>query len=157
MIMAIYANFGSDMPGSSTKEPHVDWMELASFTHGIDRPFAPGGRWDPANIHDFVFTKTNDKSSPKFNHAILAGKPFPEVEIHFCTTVGGEEEAPYYIIKLEQVRITSYNLSGQSEGESYETISMYADKAAWTYSVQDEESEKGKVEYAYDIKGRKAG
>jgi hypothetical protein len=51
--------------------------------------------------------------------------------------------------------VTSYNLSGVAEGESLETVSIYADKAKWSYSVQDDESEKGQVEYAYDIKARK--
>ena len=107
--MGIYATFGDDMPGSCTRAPHEDWMELLSFGHGIDRPYSSGGKWDPANVHDFIFTKKMDKASPKLNQAILAGLPF-EVEVEFCTTVSGEEEAPVYKLKLEKVRVTSYNL-----------------------------------------------
>lgn len=155
--MGIYANFGSDMPGSCTRAPHIDWMDLASFTHGIDRPFSTGGKWDPANVHDFVFTKKMDKSSPKFNKAVLAGDLFDEVEIHFSTTAKGEEEVAVYTIKLSKVRVTSYSLSGQGEGESYENVSIYADKAEWDYDVQDDESSTGHVNYKYDIKARKPG
>ena len=155
--MGLYATFGSDMPGSCTRTPHEDWMELISFGHGIDRPYSTGGRWDPAQVHDFIFTKKSDKSSPKFNEAILAGKCFDEVEIHFCTTVGAEEEVPVYKLKLEKVRVTSYNLNGLAEGDSMETVSIYADKVTWTYSVQDDESEQGEVMYSYDVKARKAG
>jgi type VI secretion system Hcp family effector len=132
-------------------------MDLISFGHGVDRPYATGGGWDPAHIQDFIFTKKSDKSSPKFNEAILAGKCFDEVEIHFCTTVGAEEEVPVYKLKLQKVRITSYNLNGLAEGVSMETVSMYADKIEWTYSVQDDESAEGEVMYAYDVKARKAG
>jgi type VI secretion system secreted protein Hcp len=155
--MGLYATFGSDMPGSCTIAPHEDWMELLSFGHGIDRPYATGGKWDPANIHDFIMTKKMDKASPKLNQAILAGTCFDEVEVHFCTTVAGEEEKPVYTLKLEKVRVTSYNLNGVKEGESLETISIFADKVSWKYSVQNEEKEEGQVEYAYDVKARKAG
>lgn len=152
--MGIYVNFGSTLPGSCTKAGYEENMEVASFTHGIDRPYTPAGKWDPANFHDFVFTKVLDKAGPNFIKAMTAGDIFDEVVITFSTTLKGEEEKPVYTITLNKVRVTSYNLGGQSQGDSYETVSVVADKAKWAYSVQDEEKEDGQVEYAYNVKTR---
>lgn len=137
--------FASDAPGTNAREPHVDWIELTSCGHGIDRPYANTDGWTEPHVQDFIFTKENDKSTPKLNEAILGGKCFDEVEIHFCTTVGADEEVPVYKLKLEKVRVTSYNLNGLSEGDTLETVSMYADKVTWTYSVQDEKGEQGEI------------
>ena len=57
--MSIYLNC-TDLPGSCDKDAHKEWMELESFGHGVDRPYAVGGQWDPADVHDFIFTKKSD-------------------------------------------------------------------------------------------------
>lgn len=153
--MGVYADFG-DFPGSCTIEPHVDWMELESFGHDIDRPYGVGGQWDPADIGDFKMVKLNDKSSPKLIQAILSGTCFDKVKIEFTTTTGGEDEVPVYTLELEKVRITGYGLDGKKIGACEEVVAVYADKATWTYFVQDEESGSGEVTYGYDIKSRTA-
>ncbi len=122
----LYATFGSDMPGECASAPVVETPPATG--ENIEPDELTGGRWDPAEVQDFILTKENDKSSPKLNEAILAGKCFDEVEIHFCTTVGAEEEVPVYKLKLEKVRVTSYNLIAPSEFDVLSSAQSDADE-----------------------------
>jgi type VI secretion system secreted protein Hcp len=129
----------SDIPGESTDDKHKDWIEITSFSHGVDQPYsdtassAGGATAERADFDSFTITKEVDIASPKLYEASFTGKHLKEVIIEACRS--GTDKQKYLEIKMEQVLITSYRQNG---GDSFPTeyVSFRPGKITMTYVKQ---------------------
>lgn len=97
-------------------------IALTSVSHGLTREIKSftGTSREVASptLSEMAVTKVHDSSSVALFRNSLLGDPFPKVEIFFCRDKGGGEVEAFLTVTLEQVLITSYSLSGASEGDA---------------------------------------
>ncbi len=155
--MPAYIKIG-DIQGESNDQDHKDWIQVETMNSAIHRAIPPGAR-DQArargqtSIADIAVVKKVDKSSVKLQEACAAGKPFEEVEIHFCMTAGSKQE-PFLKYKLKNVILSSYSIhaSADSNQEPTEELTLNFIEAEWTYVVLDHKTlaKKGQVAGKYN-------
>ena len=156
--MAGYLKLG-DIKGESTDDGHKDWINLLSVSQSITRPMGAGASGSTrhralATFGDVVCVKEVDASTPKLAEAIADGKNFDKVEIHLCTSSEGGKRIPYLIWELKKCRVTSYSVSGATEGGQVPTeqLSLNYEEIKQTYDKLDKQNKsKGKVEYNWKI------
>jgi type VI protein secretion system component Hcp len=75
-----------------------------------------------------IFRKRLDKSSPLIAKAFRTGRPIPELTLRARTS-----SSPYLLWHLEQVRVTSYSVTGATDGGAIptESISMTSLEVEW--------------------------
>jgi len=162
--MPAYIKMG-DIKGEATDQDHKDWILLESLSSPIYRSIPAGAKDQQrtkgeTSLGDIVVVRQLDKSSTKLQEACASGKFFPEVEVHFCTTVKGKQE-PYLTYKLKNVIVTSYSFHGNSSGSPLpsEEVTLAFTEAEWTYVVVDPKTgdKKGNVPGKYTPGTGKAG
>ena len=129
-----------DIKGESADERHKEWIEIASFSWGIEcDPEAPAGAHQHRPI---TITKEIDKSSPKLMLACgTGGSPTGEgtsmtLVINDPARNNGED---YYKIEFHDVIVTSFQTGGSTAGDSVptESVSFNYTKITWTYLPAD--------------------
>ena len=151
-----------DIKGESTDEGHKDWIRLEAMSSPIHRSI-PAGAKDAqrargeTTLGDVVVVRQLDKSSTKLQEACANGTFFPEVEVHFCTTVANKQE-PYLAYKLKNVIVTSYSFHGNGSGEPLpsEEVTLGFSEAEWTYTVILNGKKEGNVPGKYNLGSGKA-
>src|SRR5262245_28742776 len=101
--------------GESTDEKHKDWIEILSFTHGMNQPSSAasgtGGRSGArVSMSDFSVTKVADKSSPHLAQACCDGRHIKEVKIECC--LAGSDKHTYMVYTMENVIVSGFQPSG---------------------------------------------
>ena len=106
------------LPGESTDDKHKGELDLESFSWGATQAGTGGhgggsgqGKVQP---HDFTFTKRLDKSSPVLYMACATGTHYKEVTLSVRKAGGGQQE--YFKVKMNDVMVSSYNVSGAESG-----------------------------------------
>ena len=156
--MSGYLQIG-DIKGESTDAKHMDWINLLSVSSSITRPMAAGASGSTrhrssATFGDVVCVKEVDASTPKLQEAIADGTGYKKVKIDLCTSSEGGERLPYLQWELTNARISSYSVSGATDGGTVPTeqISLNFEEIKVTYSKYDKDNKsKGKVEYTWKI------
>ena len=156
--MAGYLKLG-DIKGESTDDGHKDWINLLSVSQSITRAMGAGASGatrhrSSATFGDVVCVKEVDASTPKLAEAIADGKHFDKVEIDLCTSSEGGKRIPYLKWELKNVRVTSYSVSGATDGGQVPTeqLSFNYEEIKQTYDKLDNQNKsKGKVEYNWKI------
>ncbi len=80
------------VPGESTDENHLDWIEILSYSHGVSQPgsgsVSSGGAHKAARSEhlDFSIVKALDKATPKLNLYCCDGTHVPEVKIELLSS-----------------------------------------------------------------------
>ena len=154
------------IPGESTDNKHVDWIELISYSHTLAQPTSGsvssgGGRTAERVDHgDFVITKLLDKSSPKLTLACCNGTHIPNVKIELCRSAGDKEKYMEYL--LNDVIVKSVSPEGMKSGDSplpSEKVSFSYGKISWTYTELDHKTgkSKGNVQTYWDLHTNKGG
>ena len=152
------------VPGESLDDKHKDWIEVLSFQHQMDQPTSStkgsaGGAAVGRTVHgDFMITKYIDKASPKLYEAVSAGKHFKKVKLECCRA--GGSQLKYYEVTLEEVLISSVNISKNGEAGSLpiEQVALNYGKIEWIYTQQkrNDGSGGGNVTAKYDLRAGKA-
>lgn len=132
-----------DIKGEATDDGHKDWVIIQSMSSPIYRS-VPAGAKDhqrtkgETTLGDIVVVRELDKSTPKLQEACANGTFFPEVEIHFCSTVGNKQE-PYLKYLLKDVIVSSFSFHGNSAGDPLpsEEITLGYTEVEWTYITLD--------------------
>lgn len=140
--MPAYAKIG-DIKGEATDQDHKDWVLLDSMSSPIHRSIPAGAKDQQrtkgeTTLGDIVFVRQLDKSSTKLAEACASGKFYPEVEIHFCSTIKGKQQ-PYLKYKLKDVIVSSYTFHGNSSGDPIpsEEVALGFTEVEWTYVILD--------------------
>jgi type VI secretion system secreted protein Hcp len=147
-----------DIKGEATDQDHKDWVILDSMSSPIFRSIPEGAKDQQrtkgeTTLGDIVVVRQLDKSSTKLQEACANGTFYPEVEVHFCTTVKNKQE-PYLKYLLKDVIVTSYGFHGNSSGDPIpsEELTLGYTEVEWTYVVIDPASgdKKGQVPAKYN-------
>lgn len=156
--MAGYLKVG-DIKGESTDDGHKDWINLLSISSNITRPMGAGASGSTrhrssATFGDVVCVKEVDASTPKLQEAIADGTNFPKVNIDLTTSSEGGKRIPYLLWELKNVRVSSYSISGSTDGSMppTEQISFNYEEIKVTYDKLGKDNKSGgKVEYTWKI------
>jgi type VI secretion system secreted protein Hcp len=156
--MAGYLKIG-DIKGESTDEGHKDWINLLSVSSNITRPMGAGAsgstrQRSSATFGDVVCVKEVDASTPKLQAAIADGTNFPKVNIDLCTSAEGGKRIPYLMWELKSSRVTSYSVSGSTDGSMVPTeqLSLNFEEIKVTYDKMGKDNKsQGKVDYSWKI------
>lgn len=151
--MAWFIKFDG-VPGESKDKSHTEWTDMMSINFGIS--MAGGGetgqsrRRGTARFHDIVVTQEADKSGPKLAESItVKGKIFDKVEIHDTATFGSAR-GTYIKFELTDVKVTSYQFSGSSSGDSkpIESYSLNYGQIKHSYIPHDNKGNpQGPIQY----------
>ncbi len=156
--MAGYLKIG-DIKGESTDDGHKDWINLLSVGNSISRPMGAGASGSTrhrssATFGDVLCVKEVDASTPKLQEAIADGTSFAKVNIDLCTSSEGGKRIPYLQWELSNARVSSYSISGATEGGEVpsEQFSLNFEAIKVTYDKLGKNNKSaGKVEYTWKI------
>ena len=147
-----------DIKGEATDSEHSDWIIIESMSSPIYRSIPEGAKDQQrtkgeTTLGDIVVMRELDKSSTKLQEACANGSFFPEVEIHFCSTVKNKQE-PYLTYLLKDVIVSSYSFQGMASGDPLpsESITLGYTEVEWTYITLDPKTgdKKGNVPGKYN-------
>ncbi|WP_313124135.1 MULTISPECIES: type VI secretion system tube protein TssD [Pseudescherichia] len=133
---------GADIKGSVDVKDREGSIELIGFSHGINLPVDnANGRVTGTRSHSpIMFEKEFDSSSPYLYRAVSTGQTLKSAEIRFYHINDAGQEVCYFMILMEGVKITGVNpgvpntkLSGNSQLNHMEAVSMLYDKITWKY------------------------
>ena len=134
---------------------HEKWIMLDSCQLGVHRNIAnTSGRGQnreasAPSVSEIVVTKKQDCASTGLFKASLHGEG-KKAEIHFCKTDKDKVE-PYMKIELENVLISSYNVSGHGgdgNDRPMESLSLNYTKIVYTTVQMDDKNATGKPQRA---------
>jgi type VI secretion system secreted protein Hcp len=153
--------------GESADKDHADWIELLSFEFD--------------DLTEISASKDVDKSTPKLMEAVCKGRSIPSsgpflvcdpsgstdgnpdrpigpsfdiVTIDLCRTTHGNERQCYLQLELVNVRVTSFSISGSTDGEQVptENFSLNFEEIKVTYTEFDQKGKKkGNIEYSWKV------
>jgi type VI secretion system secreted protein Hcp len=126
--------------GESSDSKHKETIEIESFSWGVSNPgsFASGGGGGAgkASFSDITIMMRAGKSSPEIFKACATGKHIKKATL-FVRKSGGDQ-SDYYVIKLEDVLVSSYQSSAANGANALpmETLSLNYAKIEFNYSPQ---------------------
>jgi type VI secretion system secreted protein Hcp len=133
-----------DIEGESKDPNHDKWIDVLSLRHKLTRnntdPSDPL-RNEPGNANhgDFTMSKEMDKSTPKLTEACCNGTNFDEVIIEL---VDRSTRQTYYMIKLKKCIVSSYSVSGATDGGTpvpVEEIAINYTEIEWKYMTYEKD------------------
>jgi type VI secretion system secreted protein Hcp len=116
-----------DVPGESTSSRHKDWIEVLSYSWGVQKTTNT-----PPSFSSLQFQKNVDQSSPRLLLNVSKGRVFPSSLLEVLRA--DQDGVRYMAIKLENVQITSYQTSGSSEAPPQDSFSLGFSAIQWTYT-----------------------
>jgi type VI secretion system secreted protein Hcp len=140
MSMEVFLKL-DDIEGESVKDGHEKEIDVLSFNWGAHHHSTghtgTGHSSGKADFADFVITKVVDKSSPKLFLKTCDGKHIPKGKIT-CRKTAGDSKIDYLTYDVEQVMVTSVQVSGSDGGgdQMMESVSFAATKVVVTYLPQ---------------------
>jgi type VI secretion system secreted protein Hcp len=160
MASGIFAKIGN-IKGESLDSKHKGEVEVLSWSWGVAQSgtmaHGGGGGEGKATFHDFNFTHHIDKASPVLLKACATGEHIKEATITVRKAGKGQQE--FLIIKMNDVIITSVDLSGTGEAPaSAAHVALQFAKVDLEYKPQKADgSLDAGLHFKYDIKGNKEG
>jgi len=148
--------------GESQDAMHTNWIELLSFSLGVNQPksvvsSAGSLAAERADFHDFRITKVVDKATPKLWTACAGGDHFNEVKIEICRA--GGDKVKYMEYKMTDVLATSVRKGADTRQETLpvEEVTFSYGKIELNYTETDKATGKGKGQVAagWDLKTNK--
>jgi type VI secretion system secreted protein Hcp len=138
-----------DTPGSSRLV--AGGIDVLSYSHGASNTpvIGTGGAGaGKVSLQDISITKTIDKSTPLLYKACASGKHFANVTLFVRRTAPDSKAQTYYVIKLEDVLISSVS-SGGSNGEN--TLGQESVTMAYAKIATDYVGEGDPVSFSWDL------
>jgi type VI secretion system secreted protein Hcp len=159
MATDIFAKLG-DIKGESLDSKHKDEIEVLSFSWGMTNPGSlssgGGGGAGKVTFHDLSIVHRVDKASPNLMKACATGTHLKEATI--TQRKAGKAQQEYFIVKMNDVLITSVTHGGGSGELASESITLAFAKVSVEYKPQKADgSLDAGVFFKYDIKTNKPG
>jgi type VI secretion system secreted protein Hcp len=142
--------------GESLDSEHRDWIEVESFSWGVDNPssfaIAQGGQATQAHIAQFNIQKRADKGSINLFKCCLTGKHLPSGILE-CLKLDGDKRIVYLRIQLTDIMVSNFQWSGTGgEHLMHEQVSLVFAQFKETYTLQQNVgSSAGAIEFGYNI------
>jgi type VI secretion system secreted protein Hcp len=126
--------------GESTDEKHSNWIEVVSYSWGVDQPQSSSASSigslsaERANFAPFVVVKAIDKASPKLALGCAGGDHYPNAILQICRA-GGDKQV-YMEYKMTDVMVSSFRPGGTNHGSDIplEEVSFVYGKIEWKYT-----------------------
>jgi len=152
----IFAKLG-DIKGESLDDKHKDQIEVLSWSWGVDSgPHSSGGGGGAGkpSFHDLSFTHKIDKASPLLLRGCATGQHLKEATITRRKAGKGQQE--FFVIKMNDVIITSVTEDDEGGGSQVETVTLAFAKVEVEYRPQKPDgSLAAGIHFKYDIKANK--
>lgn len=117
--------------GECSEAGHRDWMPIDSFNQNVCGPQEAGGR---TGMSDFSIVRLADRATPRLAKATADGRHFKEAVLELCLPDAAKTR--YMEIRLTNVRITNYGLSGAPQNDArtpYENLMLQFETIEWSY------------------------
>ena len=149
--------------GESTDSAHEGWIEVLSFSCGVDQPASASASSSGnlssqrADFHPLTISKTLDKASPKLALGAANGEPFASATLQLCRAT--DDKQPYMEYKMTDVIISSFRAGGNGGSETLPTeeVAFSYGKIEWKYTQTKVAGGKaaGNVAAGWDLKSNK--
>lgn len=133
---------GANIKGSVDVKDREGSIEVIGFSHGLNIPVdSRNGKITGTRSHSpMMLEKEFDSSSPYLYKAVAKGQTLKSAEIRWYRINDAGQEEAYFIMTIEGVKITGVNpgmpnakMSGNSQINHMESVSMMYDKITWHY------------------------
>jgi type VI secretion system secreted protein Hcp len=160
MAVDIFLKLG-DIKGESKDSVHKDEIELMSWNFGAANTgsASSGGGMGTGKVamQDFSFVKKLDKASSKLILHCANGKHIPTAAFAQRKSTGDGGQKEFLKIKLEDVMVSSYQISDSGDETPNESISLNFGKITVEYFEQDNKGTLTSTGQAgWDVKANKA-
>jgi len=141
--------------GESVDKAHKEEIDVLSWGWGMNQlgtaHRGTGGGAGKVAVNDLTITKYVDRSTPTLIQACCTGEHYPTATLSFRKA--GGEPLDYFIIKLEDVIVSSVNTGGSGGDLIMETITFNFARFKVTYQPQNAKGGKegGAIEAGYNI------
>ncbi|WP_373852976.1 type VI secretion system tube protein TssD [Klebsiella variicola subsp. variicola] len=131
---------GADIKGSVDVQDREGSIEIIGLSHGVNLPVdSANGKITGTRQHSaMMIEKEVDSSTPYLYKAAATGQALQSAEIKFYHINHAGQEAAYYSVLMEQVRITGVNcgvpnckLSSNDKINHVESVSLQYEKITW--------------------------
>ena len=133
--------------GESTKTGVKDHIEVLTFSWGAtnsgSQSHGGGGGSGAVSMHDFSFTMTLNKATPKLWLACATGEHIKDALLT-CREAGTEQQV-YFTIKFTDLIISSYQISGAA-GDNHKPT----DSVSFNYAKMETEYKPQKADGTLD-------
>jgi type VI secretion system secreted protein Hcp len=160
MAMVDYFLKIEGIEGESQDSKHKGEIQLHSFSFGAHQTgthgAGGGGGSGKASVQDLSFVKHTDKSTPKLFLACVTGQHIKKAVL--TCRKAGKDQQEYWVIKLEELHVTSITEGGPHDGVALPTdqCSINFGKIEVEYKEQKADgSLGGSVKAGYDVKQQK--
>jgi type VI secretion system secreted protein Hcp len=118
----------------------------SSFAHGT------GGSVSKGHIHDISISKVTCKASLRLFERAVTGKHVPTGKLVLCK-MQGETKIPYFVVDLEHVVVTSYQIAAGGGGQlPMESATLHFVIAKSKYQPQGNEGDaSGNVDFGWNL------
>jgi len=159
MASDIFAKLG-DIKGESLDSKHKDEIEVLSFSWGVTNTgslsHGGGGGEGKATFHDLSFVHRIDKASPLLMKACATGTHLKEATI--TQRKAGKGQQDYFIVKMNDVIITSVMEAGSSGQPGSESVTFAFAKVDLEYKPRKPNGTlDAGIHFKYDLKANKEG
>lgn len=160
----IHLKLGDKIKGESIHDKHKDEINVSSMQWGVSNTASNntsvggGGGKALSNCSDITLTKGMCKASPEIMAFCSSGDAIPEGTLTLTKAVGENKFIDYLVIKMKNLRISSYSISGHEGGGDMESFSLNFAEVEYIYTVEDKGGIKGSsIPKKYNFATHKAG
>ena len=115
------------LPGESTSSRHANWIEVLSYSWGVQKTTNT-----PPSFSPLQFQKNVDRSSPHLLLNVSNGRVFPSGLLEVLRA--NDDGVRRLLLKLKNVQITSYQASGAGDAAPQDSFSLGFSSVQWTYT-----------------------
>lgn len=133
---------GPEVEGESMDSAHEGEIAVNSWSWGMNQSgtmhIAKGGGRGKVDVGDVSLTKDVDKSTPNLMQHCCKGTQFEKATLTCRKASGDGGQLEYFKIELEDIIITSVQVSGSGGGDDlFENVSLNFGQYTVTYVPQD--------------------
>lgn len=142
MAVDIFLNLSNNIKGESQDETHRDEIDILAWNWGLSQSgtthVGAGGGGGKVNVQDISITKYVDLASNDLIKRCTSGDHIDEGTL-VVRKSGGSSPLEYYVIKFENLMITSYQTGASKDGldRVQETLTLNFRKFEITYTLQE--------------------
>lgn len=157
MSVDIFLKFSNNIKGESQDSTYKDDIDVLAWNWGMTQSgtthMGKGSGGGKVNVGDITLTKYVDRATTDLVKRAASGEHIETAEL-VVRKAGGGAPLEYFILKMENVMITSYTTGGSKDGldRIQETVTLNFRKYEITYTPQEESGAPGASSVTgYDI------
>jgi len=153
----IFLKLSNNIKGESEDATYKDNIDVLAWSWGMTQSgtthVGRGGGGGKVNIRDITLTKYVDLASNDLIKRCTSGEHIEKGEL-IVRKSGGAQPVEYFIIKMENLMITSYDTGGSKDGldRIQETLTLNFRKFEVVYTLQEDSGAAGpQTQAGWDI------